>query len=211
VWRWDSAGERLTAVAFQTAPTVLKRQQTKRYNAHHKPGLSESAQLLGDYQPRSSSPSPSPAIEAPPLRTLATPPVLIAVLNYALLALSDICLFAILPVFLASSPLSLTPRAIGVFLGGLGTFRGGFQALCTAPLVERWGAKRIYQVGICAYFPLWALFPIAVSMTAVDDNWLYQWSVFLFAVIGVILATIAGMAFSKYSGPQASCTIVHLL
>jgi hypothetical protein len=133
------------------------------------------------------------------------------VLNYGLLALSEICFDAILPVYLASSPLSLTPRAIGVFMGGVGAVRGIFQVLCTAGLVERLGAKRIYQVGICAYFPLWALLPIAVDMVSGDDNWLNRWDVWLFAVISVILTTIASMAFSKYAGLQLSCTIADLL
>ena len=81
-------------------------------------------------------------------------------------------------------------------MGGMGIFDGTFQILCTSALVKRWGAKRMYQIAICAYFPLWALFPIAVSTVSTHY---YPWSVYLFACVGVMLVTVANMSFSKHS------------
>ena len=187
-------------VTFQTAPAVVKRHQDKEYKERRKYRLSqsESTSLLGSHPPGSRSSSPSPAATAPPLRALLTTPVIVAVLNYALIALSEISFTAVLPVYLASSPLSLTPRAIGIFIGGMGIFNGIVQALCAAALIERWGAKRMYQVSVCAYFPLWSLFPIAVRLAPADDSDSYPWILWLLACTGVVLATIMDMGFSTY-------------
>ncbi len=184
---WIQPGGTSEAIIFQTAAA----------KETCKPSLSQSetAPLLDDYQPRSSSPSSRPAAVAPPLKAVITAPVTKCVLNYSLLALCDISFYAILPIYLASTPLSLTPRAIGIFMGGMGIFDGTFQILCTSALVKRWGAKRMYQVAICAYFPLWALFPIAVSTVSAHY---YPWSMCLFACIGVMLVTVSNMSFSKH-------------
>jgi hypothetical protein len=153
-------------VTFQTAPAVVKRHQAKEYKERRKSRLSRPS-LHHCWMITHRDPvhhHHSPAVVAPPLKALLTAPVIIAVLNYSLLALPRFPSPPFFPVYLASTPLSLTPRAIGILIGGMGIFNGIFQALCTAALVERWGAKRVYQVSICAFFPLWALFPIAVSM-----------------------------------------------
>lgn len=183
---------------------MVKRHQDKEYKGRRKycSSQSESTPLLDDHPPRSRSPT---AATAPPIKALLTAPVIIAVLNYSLLALSEISFVAILPVYLASSPLSLTPKAIGIFIGGMGIFNGIFQALCTAALMKRWGAKRMYQVSVCAFFPLWALFPIAIRMATADNVDSYPWILWLLACIGVMLATIMDMAFSKYFG-HSDCT-----
>ena len=186
-------------VLLQTAPAF----QSSRL-------VSESTPLLGGHQ-AGTEPSPPPVVVAPPLKTVITAPVIIAVLNYSLLALCNIAYLAILPVYLASVPLSLTPRTIGIFMGGMGIFNGTFQVLCTAALVERWGAKRMYQVSICAFFPLWMLFPIAVSTANNSSTDPCPWILWLLACIGVVLVTITSMSFSKYSRLQSSHPIVYSL
>jgi hypothetical protein len=142
----------------------------------------------------------------PPLKDVITAPVITVVLNYSLLALCDISFLAILPIYLASAPLSLTPRAIGILMGGMGIVDGTFQILCTGALVKRLGAKRIYQISICAYFPIWALFPISVSMYTADSH---SWVVGLLVCIGVVLVTIIDMAFSKQSSLLLSHPMVY--
>jgi hypothetical protein len=197
-----SGGGPLNIVVFQTAPAVVHRQQAQIYEKHSRFRVppSESTPLLEDYQPPSHPPCST--VEAPPLSALCTVPVLIAILNLSLLALSDMSLSAILPLYLASTPLSLTPRAIGVFMGGMGIYNGVFQVLCTAPLVERWGAKRAYQAAICAFLPLWALFPMAASLASVDGGNSYPWAIWLLAALGMILVPIVDMSFSEHFQPQ---------
>ena len=78
------------------------------------------------------------------------------------------------PIHLASTPLSLTPRAIGILSGSMGIFDGIFQAVYTAALIERWSTKRVYQASVCAFFPLWALSPVAVNIaTSVETDFSY--------------------------------------
>ena len=177
-------------------------QQAKEYKERRESRLSrpESTPLLDHHPSRSCSPSPLPADAVPPLKALFTPPVITAVLNYSLLALTEISFTAILPVYLASTPLSLTPRAIGILFGSMGIFNGIFQAVCTAALVERWGAKRVYQASVCAFFPLWVLFPVAVNITnTVETDLSYPWGLWFLTCIGVVLATVMEMSFSKHS------------
>jgi hypothetical protein len=93
-----------------------------------------------------SSPPPllPAAAGAPALRALLTASVLIIVPNYSLLALSDL-LFAVV--------LRFTSRQV-LFHSLPGRLVPSWEALessvvifgYTAPLVERWGAKRVFQV-----------------------------------------------------------------
>ena len=108
---------------------------------------------------------------------------------------------AILPVHLALTPLSLTLRATGTFIGGLGMGMSGgiLQVFCTARSIDRWGAKRVYQVLICTIFPLWVSFPIAVSASTKDDTDRYPWSLWFLAFIGLISVTAVNTAYSEYS------------
>ena len=201
----------LELVVSQTAPAVINKQKSTNYEDHRESRLSrfESALLLGDsHQRQSRSPSP---VGAPPLRALFIAPVIAAVLNYSLLALSDISFLAILPIYLASTPLSLTPRAIGALIGGMGMFSGILQVFCTAKLIDRWGAKRVYQVSICAIFPLWALFPIAVSVATRDDTDRYPWSLWFLAFIGLILVAAMYTAYSEYSKLDSIHIFTHSL
>ena len=123
-------------VTFQTAPAMPRNQQAKEYPERRESRLSrpESNPLLDHHPSRSCSPPPLPAVATPPLKTLFTKPVIATVLNYALLASTEIFFTAILPVYLVSTPVSLTPGAI-VLIGSLGIFNGIFQAVCTAALL----------------------------------------------------------------------------
>jgi MFS family permease len=90
--------------------------------------------------------------------------------------------------------------------GRNGYFQWGISILITSALVKRWGAKRMYQVAICAYFPLWALFLIPVSTVSADY---YPWSAHLLACIGVMLVAAADITFSKHSNLPLTYPMVH--
>ena len=192
----------------------MKKQKAKEYKERRESRLSrpESTPLLDHHPSQSCSPPLLPAVAAPPLKALFTPPVITAVFNYSLLALTEISFTAILPVYLASTPLSLTPRAIGIFFGCMGIFNGIFQAVCTAALVERWGVKRVYQGSVCAFFPLWVLFPVAVNIANTGETVIsYPWRLWFLMCIGVVLATVMEMSFSKHFQPSMDNHITHSL
>ena len=99
----------------------------------------------------------------PPLRAILTRPVLLSIANYGALALANIAFFALVPLFLATpialGGLGLPPSTIGVILGGLGLVDGTLQALLFSKAIDRWGAKRVFQVGMLVLIPLYTLFP----------------------------------------------------
>ena len=116
---------------------------------------------------------------------------MLSIANYGALALADIAFIAFLPLFLSTpihlGGLGLSPAQIGVILGSLGVLDGLFQALFFAPAVDTWGAKRVYQVGLATFVPLYALFP-AMNMLARASGGMTT------AVWGLVLSNSASYA-----------------
>ncbi|KZT01929.1 MFS general substrate transporter [Laetiporus sulphureus 93-53] len=103
--------------------------------------------------------------EAPaPLRSLLIWPVLLSVANYGALAFLEIAYRATQPLFY-STPIELgglgfSPATIGALLGTWGVMNGSVQALFFAPVVRRWGPKRVFMAGMSTFVPLFSLFPL---------------------------------------------------
>lgn len=100
----------------------------------------------------------------PPLRTILTWPVFISVANYGVLALIEIAFLSLVPLFFATpihlGGLGLPPSTIGIILGTIGVMAGIFQALFFAKAVNTWGVKRVFQLGLSMFVPLYALLPL---------------------------------------------------
>ncbi|KAI0629468.1 MFS general substrate transporter [Trametes polyzona] len=105
----------------------------------------------------------------PPLSKVLTRRVVISVANYGVIALVDVAFFALQPLFLATpidiGGLGFAPPTIGIILGAFGVLNGGFQALFFARLMHVFGPKRLFQMGLLAFVPLYMLFP-AMSLYA---------------------------------------------
>ena len=91
-------------------------------------------------------------------------PVLISVGNYGILALLEIALAAIQPLFFAT-PISLgglgfPPATIGLIMGTFGIMNGVFQSLFFAQLSDILGPKRMFIIGMAQFPIIYALFPI---------------------------------------------------
>ena len=148
------------------------------------------------------SPSPSETTTdgPPPLRTVLTRPVVLSVANYGALALADIAFIAFLPLFLSTpialGGLGLAPAAIGAILGSLGVLDGLFQALFFAPAIDRWGAKRVYQVGVAAFVPLYALFPTMNAVARAHGGVTY--TVWAIVFLQLAMVCIMDMAFGEW-------------
>jgi MFS family permease len=99
-----------------------------------------------------------------PLSALMTPHVLIATLNYATLALFDIALRSLIPVFYATpvdmGGLGLDPPRIGNILAVFGIANGLFQVFFFARLHDRFGTKVVFTCGIASSVPTIIAFPI---------------------------------------------------
>ncbi|KAI6149248.1 major facilitator superfamily domain-containing protein [Pisolithus tinctorius] len=99
-----------------------------------------------------------------PLRKLLVPNVLVAAGCYAFIALTDIAVRTVLPVYFAvpveMGGLGLRPSAIGTILSLLGVASGVCQTLFFARLHDRLGPKYLYLMGSFLYIPAIVLFPV---------------------------------------------------
>jgi len=106
-----------------------------------------------------------------PLRQLMTRRVLLAVVNYATLALLDIAYRAIQPVFFSTpvdnGGLGLAPPSIGKILAFFGGLNGIFQVTCFMRAHSLWGTKKLFVGGLCCAIPMFALFPVMNALARV--------------------------------------------
>lgn len=96
-------------------------------------------------------------------------PVLISIANYMSLALLDISLNALLPLFLHTpipmGGLGLGPMRIGYVMGVYGTGTGAFQLLFFSKLVRRFGIRPVFIMCIATFIPAFLTFPF-ISLVA---------------------------------------------
>jgi MFS family permease len=99
-----------------------------------------------------------------PVRSLLTPTIVIPIANYALLALLDIALMALLPLFFSTpiylGGLGFTPSQIGLWMAMFAMADGIFQALFFAKIVDWVGPKRLFCVSVSCFTPVMLMFPI---------------------------------------------------
>ncbi|KAJ7693989.1 major facilitator superfamily domain-containing protein, partial [Mycena metata] len=109
-----------------------------------------------------------------PLRKLYTFPVIISVSNYVAIAFLHTTFGALLPLFLATSievgGLGLLPSQIGVILALDGAVTGIFQIFMFPTLVRQFGERRVVMIGLAAFLPMFALFPL-MNMIAAWPEW----------------------------------------
>ncbi|EAU85151.2 hypothetical protein CC1G_06167 [Coprinopsis cinerea okayama7 len=131
-----------------------------------------------------------------PLRELLVHPVLLSVSNYACLAGLNICLYALLPLFLTMpveiGGLGVSPPTIGLTLGIYGFVSGSLQALFFARIVRYLGARRTFVTSMFCFIPAFLLFPI-ISLIAKH----YGINFLVWALIGamLLLLTIVDMGW----------------
>ncbi|KAG1888927.1 major facilitator superfamily domain-containing protein [Suillus fuscotomentosus] len=99
-----------------------------------------------------------------PLQSLLTPTIVIPIANYAMLALLDIALMALLPLFFSTPTylggLGFTPSRIGMWMAMFAISDGIFQALFFAKIVDWVGPKRLFCVSVSCFTPVVLMFPI---------------------------------------------------
>ncbi|KAL1949259.1 hypothetical protein VTO73DRAFT_8140 [Trametes versicolor] len=126
-----------------------------------------------------------------PLRQLLTPRVIIAAGNYAFLAVVDMTLRAIQPVFystpIALGGLGLSPQTIGLILALYGMINGVLQIFFFGWIHDRFGTKRVYITGIASMLPVFALFPVINELARIEGLSRGVWAL----VFGQALLSIA--------------------
>ncbi|KAI6026339.1 MFS general substrate transporter [Pisolithus microcarpus] len=134
--------------------------------------------------------SHTPQYDAPvPLRIR-----ILYIVNYGVLAMVEICMFVLLPLFL-STPIELgglgqTPAMIGLWMSGYGI------AFFFAPLVSRFGKRTLFRVSYACFVPIFAIFPV---VNCVARRWGVWWGIWGLMGCQLGLAVITDMAFSESS------------
>lgn len=95
---------------------------------------------------------------------MLTPRVIIVVSNYSLLALLDIVLRALQPLFytmnIPDGGLGFSLPTIGMCLGAFGLFSGLLQIIVFPHIHNRFGTKRLFITSVAPCIPMFALFPL---------------------------------------------------
>ncbi|KAI0359917.1 MFS general substrate transporter [Trametes cingulata] len=137
-----------------------------------------------------------PPCATPSLRSLLTRPVLWSITNYASLAFLEIAYRAIQPLFFSTpvelGGLGLPPSTIGIILGSFGIMDGVFQALYFAKFVEWWGQKRVFQLGMSMFIPLYLLFPLMNIIAKGSGSSAMLWALI---ILQLALSVVMDMAY----------------
>ncbi|KZP23803.1 MFS general substrate transporter [Athelia psychrophila] len=144
------------------------------------------------------------AQEAPvPLRELLTHPVILSVSVYSLLAILEIAMLALFPVFYSSTieygGLGLSPSTIGIILGAFGLVNGLFQFLFFSKIISRWGVKALLMTAMTAFMPLFAMFPLIHYMA-------WQWGMTPIVWVGIALQIAIAIVMDMAYG----CVFIYL-
>lgn len=126
-----------------------------------------------------------------PFQDLMIYPVLLSVSNYTSLSFLHICLYALLPLFLAMpieiGGLGLHPPTIGLILGAHGGLSGGTQSLVFARVVRYLGARKAFLCSMCAFVPAFLMFPVVSLMARVDGFHAPVWGLLITMLIFVAI------------------------
>lgn len=156
------------------------------------------------------------------LRRLLTPRVIIAAGNYAFLALVDITLRAIQPVFYSTPTelggLGMNPRTIGLILSLFGIANGVTQIFLFGRIHDRFGAKRVYIAGVASVLPVFALFPFINALARVEGLSTAVWALTLAqSLLSIIISFSYGeplrlpcKSFSPYPIPFTGCVFIFI-
>ncbi|KAF8626604.1 hypothetical protein AX17_006522 [Amanita inopinata Kibby_2008] len=131
-----------------------------------------------------------------PLRSLLTPKVITSSANSASLALVDIAFRTVQPVFFATriedGGLGLSPAAIGDILAVFGLLNGLLQLAILAPLLERWGSKKVFILGVASAIPLFSSFPVINYLARTQG---YSTAVWIAVLFQISCSTLISMSY----------------
>ena len=152
------------------------------------PLLSEpgSQTLYGAAEIEACPPKPlSTSQEKPPLSQLFAWPFVITVVNFGLMAFTDMSVSVLVPL-VWSTPieyggLGMDPFWIGVLLGIQGVAGALFSSLYLGDILRRYGPTNVFRTTTCIYFLIFCAFPIANAL-ARDAGRVDAWASVVLAI-----------------------------
>jgi len=131
-----------------------------------------------------------------PIRALLTRPVLLAISNYAMLALVDMALMCMAPLYYSTpiplGGLGLSPSAIGVYLGLFSILNGFSQLLLFPRIVRRIGTKTTLYIAMGAFIPIFIWFPVTSQIARLNGLSLPVW---LAMALQLVMMAMMDMAY----------------
>ncbi|KAL0945405.1 hypothetical protein HGRIS_000897 [Hohenbuehelia grisea] len=163
----------------ETLPSIVAWQSSKNMEqAERAPNL-ETALLEGEHHPgygatsdddlstcssTSSTRSKPESFTSPPVLSVLTGPVCLALTNLGILAFTDQAYQALIPLMYSTSiplgGLNFTPARIGTILGTWGVLNGVTNIMCFAYAIRRWGPRTVFRVSFGSYFISIGAFPL---------------------------------------------------
>ncbi|KAJ7284507.1 major facilitator superfamily domain-containing protein, partial [Mycena rebaudengoi] len=177
----------------ETAPPAVGRAKDKRPRSR---SPCETDPLL----PAENRAAALPETASPTLRELLTRPVIVAIVNFGLLSFLDMCCEALFPLAFATfrrpGRTGTRARIISYQIGTILAFGGFVNAIAQLSLggrmIRRFGPRRIFIAGFCAFVLEFAIFPLlgffANRAGRIDA-----------AVIGVLLVQLGCTIFVYFS------------
>ncbi|KAI9452901.1 MFS general substrate transporter [Lactarius psammicola] len=150
------------------------------------------------------SPNPDMPLNEPekplPLRSVLTKPVVVTVINHAMLGLLTVVSYAYIPL-VWSTPvefggLDLSPASIGLLLSMYGSMSGIFQLALLSPLITRLGLRRLFVSSIVACAIIYTIFPfenLALRVVAGSGPNLVVW---LLVILQLLSLCVSEMGFA---------------
>ncbi|KIJ14480.1 Drug:H+ antiporter-1 family protein, partial [Paxillus involutus ATCC 200175] len=174
------------ALLYKLRPTVVDGEATPRGGDYG--AINETCDLPG-----------SDGLDGPvPLKSLLVPKVLVPIACHGSVAVLQIAMCALQPLFYSASiedgGLGFTPVTIGFWLSSLGVANGIIQAFFFAPLISKFGPKALYRIGHGSFALFFALFPI-IHMIARRSG--IVWSVWALLFCQLSISVVQSMAFSS--------------
>ncbi|KAG1738419.1 major facilitator superfamily domain-containing protein [Suillus paluster] len=126
------------------------------------------------------------------MRSLFVPSVLIPIANYGCIAILDMVIYALQPLFY-STPIELgglgfDPVAIGFWMGTCGIVDAALLTIIFPPLVNKFGLRAVFRSCEACFIPIFALFPITnIIARQYGINWLVWFSLTCSLILGVFM------------------------
>ncbi|PVG04938.1 MFS general substrate transporter [Serendipita vermifera] len=171
---------------------MYQRVETGSGVALHSLAKEQEESLLPQSEP--STPSTKPNTATPPLRALLTRNVILTVVNFHLLALLEIAVLSLIPVFLATC-LHMKPDSIGLVVGGMGLMNGIVQLTCFVPLHRKIGTRNVFTLGLCSFIFIWCAFPL-INYFYVKDGGVLGFKTYALIFFQILMCPIEEMSFN---------------
>ena len=152
----------------------------------------------------------------PPLRSLFTKPVLLSIASYAMLALLEMAIMALIPLVWSTSVefggLGFEPALIGLWLSVYGCMTGIFFFAIFPPVVLHFGLRRVLITCIAFYAVVVILFPLEnlMSLRATGASTMAVWSLIFLQLLSLSISVMGYCEIlfihihSEYAGTKSN-------